>query len=584
MPWARLSPSFERSMDMRELMTEENLATIGWPIDWAELSSEELTRHCATLLINYESDPYENLLYRLGHVLWLMDGQSESIGYPNADMRRLIVALVDTNIFQKLTTLMVYSMDSTSSTMHFMGETVRKLCSQILLKFMIYVKWDLDSAVFYNLFAERNILCYAFASMEELLSIEECYRDVSASHALLFTLSSFTDHPNNRAVMAATADKILHLTMVLLESETEAHIREMIDGGVLHGFQTVKKYDLNAWSRAADRIVHSDFLPRIVHLIASSEIKGKDTAMNILASVCLSKRNLMSGMLPIANKYYLQHPSELRSSYMKCLATAVAMTTNGSQLSRLIEAEKDIWNIFPSLGTNDDRANTLTEACICAAAAVMHIAGYGNRILEKCPTFLNQLVDCFIRYKSDVNDHDQEERTTFVACAACILQFCEEQKENAESLLKKNFFLHLREAIASYGVLSEDPKINGIIGLLLEIELNLLKMSPTKTTEAMKNARIFYSSYRMRMEETTKEKFQQAYQQRQERFTLETDPIAFLRRARQSHNGVKECLLCGKVDPSVRYCSRCMNVSYCGAQCQKQHWPKHKTDCKPQKR
>jgi tetratricopeptide (TPR) repeat protein len=39
---------------------------------------------------------------------------------------------------------------------------------------------------------------------------------------------------------------------------------------------------------------------------------------------------------------------------------------------------------------------------------------------------------------------------------------------------------------------------------------------------------------------------------------------------------------CGKTNPQKR-CSRCQFVYYCSAECQKRHWPEHKSDCKTAK-
>ena len=41
-----------------------------------------------------------------------------------------------------------------------------------------------------------------------------------------------------------------------------------------------------------------------------------------------------------------------------------------------------------------------------------------------------------------------------------------------------------------------------------------------------------------------------------------------------------ECSWCRCLYASVRWCGRCKQVKYCGAQCQKQHWGKgHKAEC-----
>jgi len=42
----------------------------------------------------------------------------------------------------------------------------------------------------------------------------------------------------------------------------------------------------------------------------------------------------------------------------------------------------------------------------------------------------------------------------------------------------------------------------------------------------------------------------------------------------------KCCIRCGA--PSSTQCSRCKNVSYCGKDCQREHWSTHKSSCKPQ--
>ena len=33
-------------------------------------------------------------------------------------------------------------------------------------------------------------------------------------------------------------------------------------------------------------------------------------------------------------------------------------------------------------------------------------------------------------------------------------------------------------------------------------------------------------------------------------------------------------------DVSLKACKSCMHVKYCNANCQRNHWPKHKKDCK----
>ena len=40
------------------------------------------------------------------------------------------------------------------------------------------------------------------------------------------------------------------------------------------------------------------------------------------------------------------------------------------------------------------------------------------------------------------------------------------------------------------------------------------------------------------------------------------------------------CANCGKESHALKHCSTCKGVSYCGAECQKADWPKHKLVCK----
>jgi hypothetical protein len=43
------------------------------------------------------------------------------------------------------------------------------------------------------------------------------------------------------------------------------------------------------------------------------------------------------------------------------------------------------------------------------------------------------------------------------------------------------------------------------------------------------------------------------------------------------------CAECGGVAGegiSLKMCKSCMSVRYCNAECQRNHWPKHKTECK----
>ena len=41
------------------------------------------------------------------------------------------------------------------------------------------------------------------------------------------------------------------------------------------------------------------------------------------------------------------------------------------------------------------------------------------------------------------------------------------------------------------------------------------------------------------------------------------------------------CGNCQLAKPDLKVCSRCMKVSYCGRECQKAHYPSHKSQCAP---
>lgn len=47
-----------------------------------------------------------------------------------------------------------------------------------------------------------------------------------------------------------------------------------------------------------------------------------------------------------------------------------------------------------------------------------------------------------------------------------------------------------------------------------------------------------------------------------------------------AQHGIHHCEQCSKVDHAKK-CSRCQKVYYCSKQCQKLHWPQHKSNCKP---
>ena len=41
----------------------------------------------------------------------------------------------------------------------------------------------------------------------------------------------------------------------------------------------------------------------------------------------------------------------------------------------------------------------------------------------------------------------------------------------------------------------------------------------------------------------------------------------------------KICLHCGKIDRTLKRCSRCQKTYFCNVDCQRKVWPKHKKDC-----
>ena len=41
----------------------------------------------------------------------------------------------------------------------------------------------------------------------------------------------------------------------------------------------------------------------------------------------------------------------------------------------------------------------------------------------------------------------------------------------------------------------------------------------------------------------------------------------------------RECSSCGKASESLKHCTRCRKVSYCGKSCQQADWPRHKSMC-----
>jgi hypothetical protein len=44
---------------------------------------------------------------------------------------------------------------------------------------------------------------------------------------------------------------------------------------------------------------------------------------------------------------------------------------------------------------------------------------------------------------------------------------------------------------------------------------------------------------------------------------------------------IKRCSVCGSANRPPRKCGRCHSIFYCGADCQKEDWPKHKLECRP---
>jgi ankyrin repeat protein len=57
----------------------------------------------------------------------------------------------------------------------------------------------------------------------------------------------------------------------------------------------------------------------------------------------------------------------------------------------------------------------------------------------------------------------------------------------------------------------------------------------------------------------------------------------------RSHGAEHLCVGCGRIGESegkeesadLKMCSRCRWVRYCSKECQKEHWPVHRPDCKP---
>ena len=39
------------------------------------------------------------------------------------------------------------------------------------------------------------------------------------------------------------------------------------------------------------------------------------------------------------------------------------------------------------------------------------------------------------------------------------------------------------------------------------------------------------------------------------------------------------CALCQKCSPNLKRCGRCQSIVYCNVECQRAHWPQHKTNC-----
>ena len=81
------------------------------------------------------------------------------------------------------------------------------------------------------------------------------------------------------------------------------------------------------------------------------------------------------------------------------------------------------------------------------------------------------------------------------------------------------------------------------------------------------------------------------YQKKAEELIKDTDPnnpiYIQIMLCKEQYNSKKICNNCSKpaisVPNGLKQCSRCKQVRYCGAKCQKVDWPKHKKDCKPPK-
>lgn len=56
-------------------------------------------------------------------------------------------------------------------------------------------------------------------------------------------------------------------------------------------------------------------------------------------------------------------------------------------------------------------------------------------------------------------------------------------------------------------------------------------------------------------------------------------PVAANPAAQAPDSEKKKCAKCGKVDEAIKNCSRCLQVGYCGPECQKLDWPSHKQVC-----
>ena len=63
------------------------------------------------------------------------------------------------------------------------------------------------------------------------------------------------------------------------------------------------------------------------------------------------------------------------------------------------------------------------------------------------------------------------------------------------------------------------------------------------------------------------------------RLLSEGQTKAAMKEVKARTHSTLSCIMCGKPDAKSA-CGRCKTVRYCGAQCQRAHWPTHKSECK----